>query len=627
MVVEDLDLEEENEKVAIRRKEGGGRRKKTTEKDDVQVLDIEEEIEIDLEDPEVDAAALKIQSSFKGRKARAEVSQMRKERRAEPQKTTMLAPNMNQGGGGSSVIENCNKMMSKGKEKEAIDDIDIDMEDPEVDAAALKIQASFKGKKARTEVAQLKKEKAETQLVGEKLEEKKDKMGNEDVIDIDLTDPEVDAAALKIQSSFKGKKARDQVAEMRKSKADEKENVRKEEREEEIDIDLDDPDVDAAALKIQSSFKGKKARDEVAAMRAAKAKKEAEQHILNEKDEIDPNNADVVAARMEETFTTRDIVGDFVDEENALMDAAAKNIEAKYKKGLDGKGVLATFVDEEDAIVDAAGRGKSKESGISGNLVDEEIKVVKKIADNGNEKEEAWTVAEDLLGDLVDEENAIINAAAAKIEANADIQKDQLRNKDDIVGKLVDEEKDVIDGASARIEVNAIKANEDDIIGDLVDEENAIVDAAAQKIEDTFKAKTDIVGEMVDQENLEMMVDQENAAIKIQAGVRGSKARKEVKEMKQLEEEKEEAVVKIQSGYRGAKDRERVARMKEEKKMVSSVLREVSHEMEEEMRREEEEEDGEINWDDAVIEDGATNLQAGYRQQYSFCYKIAFLFQ
>ena len=79
-----------------------------------------------------------------------------------------------------------------------------------------------------------------------------------------------------------------------------------------------------------------------------------------------------------------------------------------------------------------------------------------------------------------------------------------------------------------------------------------------------------------------------NAAIKIQAGVRGSKARKEVEEMRQE------------------------ARKKEEKKMVSSVLREVSHEMEEEMRREEE--DGEINWDDPGIEVMATNLQAGYRQ-------------
>lgn len=42
----------------------------------------------------------------------------------------------------------------KGKEEE--EEVDIDLNDPEVEAAAVKIQAGFKGFKARQEVKELK---------------------------------------------------------------------------------------------------------------------------------------------------------------------------------------------------------------------------------------------------------------------------------------------------------------------------------------------------------------------------------------------------------------------------------------------------------------------------------------
>ena len=71
--MEDIDSSDGQE--MVRRKD---RSKKKTRTEDLQVFDIEEEIDIDLEDPDVDAAALKIQASFKGKKARDEVSQMRK---------------------------------------------------------------------------------------------------------------------------------------------------------------------------------------------------------------------------------------------------------------------------------------------------------------------------------------------------------------------------------------------------------------------------------------------------------------------------------------------------------------------------------------------------------------------
>ena len=73
--------------------------------------------------------------------------------------------------------------------------------------AALKIQAGFKGHQARKQVQEMKQEK------------KVENTAKEEEVDIDLNDPEVGDAALKIQAGFKGHQARKQVQEM-KEKSD-----------------------------------------------------------------------------------------------------------------------------------------------------------------------------------------------------------------------------------------------------------------------------------------------------------------------------------------------------------------------------------------------------------------------
>merc|ERR1712083_719447 len=101
-----------------------------------------------------------------------------------------------------------------------------------------KIQAGFKGHRARKE-----------------LKETKD-----EAIDIDLTDPEVEAAATKIQAGFKGHKARKELKETKgQNTVDDsnavgialvagdigniQETALKEADDEAIDIDLNDPEV------------------------------------------------------------------------------------------------------------------------------------------------------------------------------------------------------------------------------------------------------------------------------------------------------------------------------------------------------------------------------------------------
>merc|ERR1712062_757351 len=70
------------------------------------------------------------------------------------------------------------------------EEIDIDLDDPEVNEAATKIQASFKGKKARDEVKKMKEEK-EVEESTNKEEDEKTEERNDEEIDIDLDDQEV----------------------------------------------------------------------------------------------------------------------------------------------------------------------------------------------------------------------------------------------------------------------------------------------------------------------------------------------------------------------------------------------------------------------------------------------------
>ena len=182
------------------------------------------------------------------------------------------------------------------KKEEGTEEIDIDLEDPETEKAALKIQAGFKGFKTRKELKD-KKDQAKTGEETEQTEQTEDKKGEEE-IDIDLNDPEVEKAATKIQAGFKGYKTRkemkdtkdsqeagtdvqkegetqekteekteEQTTEEQKTEEQKTEEPKTEEQKtegEEIDIDLNDPEVAKAATKIQAGFKGYKTRQELA---------------------------------------------------------------------------------------------------------------------------------------------------------------------------------------------------------------------------------------------------------------------------------------------------------------------------------------------------------------------------
>ena len=186
------------------------------------------------------------------------------------------------------IEETANKLDNSSLIKKSIDIEDSesvrdDME--EVDRVAAQIQASLNRKKENRKVIKpIMKEPVEEKIYSDSEEFEEDtEESSEEALDIDLDDPEVDKAATKIQATFKGKKARQEVAKIRKdneAKAEEGSKGCEKSQEvcdKEFDIDLEDPEVDAAAAKIQSSFKGKKVSSKVAEGRNAKedeAKKE-----------------------------------------------------------------------------------------------------------------------------------------------------------------------------------------------------------------------------------------------------------------------------------------------------------------------------------------------------------------
>merc|ERR1712200_14352 len=110
------------------------------------------EIDIDLDDPDVQNAATKIQAGFRGAQTRKELKQHEK-----------LSPR-NECGMENKIIskdesnENLGNIRKIEVQTNIIDsktnEIDIDLEDPDVQSAATKIQAGFRGSKTRKELKQ-----------------------------------------------------------------------------------------------------------------------------------------------------------------------------------------------------------------------------------------------------------------------------------------------------------------------------------------------------------------------------------------------------------------------------------------------------------------------------------------
>jgi hypothetical protein len=220
-----------------------------------------EEIDIPM-DADTAKAATKIQATFKGKKDREKVNELRMQRKEEKKK------------------EKEEKVAAK-KERLEAEEIDIPM-DADTEKAATKIQATFKGKKDRQKAQELKRAKEDKKRnEKEALLAERNRIAQEKGVDIEMGD-DTEKAATKIQAVYKGKKDRQKIKELKKDKPSENSklsdnlpsNIVQKPGTEEIDIPLN-ADTEKAAVKIQSTFKGKKDREKINDLKQKKKEDEA----------------------------------------------------------------------------------------------------------------------------------------------------------------------------------------------------------------------------------------------------------------------------------------------------------------------------------------------------------------
>ena len=626
----------------------------------------EDEIEIDLNDPEVELAATRIQAGFKGHKARKTI-QKKKEEDKNGEQEHEPDSNEDYQVAVSKDFKGINQDDTKGEEE-----IDIDLNDPEVEMAATRIQAGFKGQKARKDIKQRKEIIDERKQVPKSLEEFNRKI-EDDIVDIDLNDPNVEKAATTIQAGYKGMRTRKNVkgstSTTPSENMTEKEYIQqnKNEDEEEIDIDLDDPEVAAAATKIQAGYKG---------MRTRKSMKKNEGDNDGPFNDYDNSVTNNNTATKEEEEVDIDLDDPEVAMAATKIQAGYKGMRTrKQMKGMNYEEKAHAIKDDDDNDVIVGDSEDKDDEEIDIDVNDPEVVMAAtkiqagykgmqtrkkmrtedpsdtKVTDNEDESSARDDRNGDSKGEIdIDLEDPEVEKAATKIQAGFKGHKARKEVKsrklaaeysapasyfppDINSGPGVYNEPKEIDidladpevekaatkiqagfkGHKARKRVNKMK--ESDVGLDVAD-----AGQEASTMEEAVSSN-DFVSDAIVREDKEAVIDPDdpeviNAATQIQAGYKGLKARRQVKEMRaqKVEQpcEREEididlndpevamAATKIQAGYKGMRTRKAMSN-NEDEAPVDDVI------------DPEDEEIMDIDFNDPDVEMAATKIQAGFK--------------
>lgn len=258
----------------------------------------EEEVDIDLTDPEVEKAAKKIQGVFRKKPSKATVKSPTPPPAAEPIVETTQDPAPEEPAPASTESDSSEltedeaaaKIQALARGKKARDDVQAirdsktDVAEPagetevpaeapadatkepteeEKENAAIMIQSAARMKLAKDEVGKIKAEKTEKEEAAEPATEDPPAAG--------LTEEQ---AAVKIQSVARMKAAKEEVEQLKQQQASDKEDALPAEAEVAEAPAASEPtaeEIDAAAIKIQASFRGHQARESIKAMKEGAA--------------------------------------------------------------------------------------------------------------------------------------------------------------------------------------------------------------------------------------------------------------------------------------------------------------------------------------------------------------------
>ena len=532
------------------------------ENNEDNVINIEEEpIDIDLEDPDVGIAATKIQAGFRGHKTRKELKN---------RQNSAKSKNLNV----ESLLE-----------EDFI--TDINMEDPDVEKAATKIQAGFRGLQTRK---QLKNEKA----VKENLEledPSDDQENNQDEIDIDLEDPDVEMAATKIQAGFRGLQTRKQL----KNEKAEKDNLEIKDQSEQghdqddLDIDLEDPDVENAATKIQAGFRGHQTR----------------KNLKNEK----AGTETIVLESPSEQIHYQDEID--IDMEDPDVEKAATKIQAGFRGLQTRKQLKNEKAEKENLEIENPMEHENNQDDID---IDMEDPDVEKAATKIQAGFRGLQTRKQLKNDKEEKENL-------KLEDQCKLENEQENDQDEI---NIDMDDPDVEKAATKIQAGfrGLKTRKQ-LKNEKTGKEN--LELENQNEQNNYQDEIDI--DMEDP-------DVEKAATKIQAGFRGLQTRKQLKNEKADKEnleienpmvhennqdeididmedpDVEKAATKIQAGFRGLQTRKQLKNEKEEKENLK---------LEDQCELENAQVEIDIDMDDPDVEKAATKIQAGFRGHKARC--------
>ncbi|CAG9460574.1 unnamed protein product [Pedinophyceae sp. YPF-701] len=220
-------------------------------------------------------------------------------------------------------------------------------DDPEkVESAVVRIQSQFRGNKAREQVAAMKAAPAQDDTAGAADGPAEPQEGDaapaasaaeQPEENFEYDDPaQVESAVVRIQSQFRGNKAREQVAALKAAKDTGDAEAAPAEEE---NFEYDDPaQVESAVVRIQSQFRGNKAREQVAKMRAGGDATEAAPAEEENFEYDDPAQVESAVVRIQSQFR-----GNKAREQVAKMRAGADATEAapaEEEDDEDGEGGL-----------------------------------------------------------------------------------------------------------------------------------------------------------------------------------------------------------------------------------------------------------------------------------------------